>query len=129
MAVRTSAGPATSSGTEDTRRKRPYSDGAADPSVAEPLKCRPEGGEVAVVDPAGLEAGRESAEGLSEFGQSGRGRGSGGSRRSWRRPYEPWRVAGDELVEHRRDVVSDLAGEFAALPAVLQSDEEIPRQP
>ena len=55
--------------------------------------------------------------------------GCGGSRRSWRRRCEPWRVAGDELVEHRRDVVPDLAVELAALPTAPQSDQEIPGEP
>ena len=105
--------------------------GTTDPGVAESIEGRAQGGHIAVVDPAGLEPGRKALDGLDEFRQRGRGyRLRGSRRRRRRRPRGgPGRVAGDELVEHRRDVVPDLAAELAALPADPQTNQEIPGQP
>ena len=56
------------------------------------------------------------------------GRGLPGSRRWRRRRRGPPRLAGGELVEHRRDVVPDLAVQLSCPPPALKPNQEFPSQ-
>ncbi len=104
------------------------SGGAADPRVAEPVQGWAQRRDVAVVDPTGLEPGGQPLNCLDEFRQRGRRCWLRWRWGRWRR-RGPGRVARREVVEHRRDVVPDLAVELATAPTTPEPDQQIPGQP